>query len=85
MITLQARSFLYHQVRLIVAWLVQVGAGKRFASETEHVLAQRSPDAIGAKLAPANGLYLTDVAYDEADLVDLSGNRELGSKAEPHG
>lgn len=33
-IEVHARSFLYHQMRLMVAWLVEVGTGRRSASET---------------------------------------------------
>ena len=33
-VRVHAQSFLYHQVRLMVAWLVEVGAGRRTAAET---------------------------------------------------
>ena len=74
-ITVTARSFLYHQIRLIVAWLVQVGSGMRAADETPDVLARKTPAAIGAKMAPATGLYLVDVAYDECDLSNWGSGR----------
>ena len=59
-----------------MAWLVQVGAGKRCARDTAQVLEQRTPAAIGANMAPANGLYLVAVQYDEDDLTNWSNTRQ---------
>ena len=45
-ITVRARSFLYHQVRLMATWLAQVGAGAREPEETRALLAARLVQAI---------------------------------------
>ena len=76
-ITVRARSFLYHQVRLMVAWLVQVGTGMRPARETSALLASKSVDAIGRKMAPPWGLYLADVEYDEQQLQGFAKGGEM--------
>jgi tRNA pseudouridine38-40 synthase len=69
-ITVRAKSFLYHQVRLMVAWLVEVGSERREAQETAEVLAERDVRALGCQMAPAYGLYLADVCFDEEELQD---------------
>jgi tRNA U38,U39,U40 pseudouridine synthase TruA len=63
-ITVRARSFLYHQMRLMVAWLVEVGAGRRPVEETAVVLQKRTTDALKCAMAPPWGLYLAQVHYD---------------------
>lgn len=42
-IEVHARSFLYHQMRLMVAWLVEVGAGRRAAAETAGAIPLAHP------------------------------------------
>jgi tRNA pseudouridine38-40 synthase len=68
-IRVAGRSFLYHQVRRIVSWLVEVGAGRRQVAETHAVLAAKSVDALGVKTAPSWGLTLCEVHYDDALLA----------------
>lgn len=75
-VTVRARSFLYHQIRLMVAWLVEVGTGSRHAHETPCVLASKSVNAIGRKMAPPWGLYLADVEYDEQDVQGFASRDE---------
>ncbi len=61
-ITLQARSFLHHQVRNIVGTLKMIGDGKWPVDRIEDILAARNRAAAGPT-APADGLYLTAVDY----------------------
>ena len=61
----RARSFLYNQVRKIVAALIEVGAGRMSMAQLEALLDAR--DVTQAPiLAPAHGLYLASVEYPEA-------------------
>ena len=57
-----ARSFLHRQVRSMTGSLVEVGVGRWGASDLEAALAARDRRACGP-VAPADGLYLTGVAY----------------------
>ena len=59
----EARSFLHHQVRIMVGTLELVGAGKWRADDVAAVLAARDRAAAGPT-APAHGLYLVGVDYD---------------------
>lgn len=56
-------GFLYNMVRIIVAYVVQVGAGKREA-ETEDIIAQQDRTIV-PRTAPAEGLYLEKVYFDK--------------------
>lgn len=58
-------GFLYNMVRVIVAYVVQVGAGKREA-ETEEIIA-RKDRRIVPRTAPAEGLYLEKVYFESND------------------
>ncbi|MDY0881674.1 tRNA pseudouridine(38-40) synthase TruA [Dongia soli] len=58
-----ARSFLHHQVRNMVGSLSLVGIGKWSADRLAAALAARDR-AKGGPTAPADGLYLTHVSYD---------------------
>ncbi len=60
----EARSFLHHQVRNIVGTLALVGEGKWRQRDVADVLATRDRRA-GGPTAPATGLYLTYVGYDD--------------------
>lgn len=59
-----ADRFLKQMVRTLVGTLVEVGRGKRTASDIESILTARSRPAAG-RTAPAHGLYLVRVDYDE--------------------
>ncbi len=67
-----ATAFLRHMVRNIVGTLAEVGRGRRVASDIPRLLAACDRDRAGAT-APAHGLVLTRVEYDEI------GNREPGA------
>ena len=60
----RARSFLHNQVRAIVGTLKLVGEDKWTASDVARALAARDRSACGPT-APACGLYLAGVDYDD--------------------
>lgn len=62
-ITARARSFLYHQVRLLVGVLKPVGTGELAPSDVEKILNAKTI-AAASPMAPACGLYLGNVKYD---------------------
>ena len=62
-ITVEARSFLHHQVRNIAGTLKLVGEGKWTRADVEAALAARDRSRAGPT-APADGLYLMRVTYD---------------------
>lgn len=64
-ISFYADRFLKQMVRSMVGTLVEVGHGKRTAADMKTVLAARSRAAAG-KTAPAHGLYLVRVDYDDS-------------------
>jgi len=59
----KARSFLYHQVRILVGTLKQVGEGKWDEAAVTGILAARDRRAAGPT-APAHGLYFCEVEYE---------------------
>ena len=69
-----ADRFLKQMVRSIVGTLVEVGQGKRTAADMQTVLAARSRAAAG-RTAPAHGLYLVRVDYDDAQKSRGVGRR----------
>ena len=58
-----ARAFCHQMVRSIVGTLVEVGRGKRAATEIESIIDRRDRGAAG-DLAPPHGLCLHEVGYD---------------------
>lgn len=62
-VTARARSFLYHQVRLLVGAIKSVGTGDLTVSDVERILEAKTVTANGP-MAPARGLYLAHVKYD---------------------
>ena len=65
LITVEATSFLLRMVRNFVAVMVHVGQGKASPEIAAKYLELRDRNAIKLKPAPAEGLYLKDVIYDE--------------------
>ncbi|MBF34927.1 MAG: tRNA pseudouridine(38-40) synthase TruA [Hyphomonadaceae bacterium] len=63
-ITATARSFLHRQVRSITGSLVEVGRGMHEPGWVKEILEARDRTACGP-VAPADGLYLERVMYDE--------------------
>jgi len=60
----RARSFLHHQVRNMVGTLKLVGLGQWTPDDVARALAARDR-RVGGPTAPADGLYLVAVRYDE--------------------
>tara|TARA_R110000787_G_scaffold226512_3_gene334264 strand:+ start:26422 stop:27165 length:744 start_codon:yes stop_codon:yes gene_type:complete len=63
-VIVEARSFLHHQVRNIVGTLILVGEGKWQQRDVVEALNAHDRCA-GGPTAPASGLYLTHVGYDD--------------------
>ncbi|PIN08069.1 putative pseudouridylate synthase [Handroanthus impetiginosus] len=62
-VTARARSFLYHQVRLLVGVLKSVGTSDLTVSDVERILKAKDV-AAASPMSPACGLYLGHVKYD---------------------
>ncbi|XP_068647623.1 uncharacterized protein [Aristolochia californica] len=62
-VTARARSFLYHQIRLLVGVLKCVGTGELTINDVERILNAKTVTA-AKPMAPACGLYLGQVKYD---------------------
>ncbi|MED1742178.1 tRNA pseudouridine(38-40) synthase TruA [Bacillus swezeyi] len=56
-------GFLYNMVRIIVGTLLDVGTGKFYPDDIKKMIAAQNRDAAG-RTAPAHGLYLWNVIYD---------------------
>jgi tRNA pseudouridine38-40 synthase len=70
-----ARSFLHTQVRSMVGALIAVGEGRWNADDVTRSLYARSRSAC-APVAPAEGLYLVKVDYDEEAELDAALTEE---------
>ncbi len=66
---IRADRFLRNMVRAIVGTLVDVGRGRLTVEDFEHIVAARDLSLSSAG-APAQGLFLSDVQYDEALFCD---------------
>ncbi|XP_075648234.1 uncharacterized protein LOC142619040 isoform X1 [Castanea sativa] len=62
-VTTRSRSFLYHQVRLLVGVLKAVGTRELTIADVERILNAKTVTA-ASPMAPACGLYLGHVKYD---------------------
>jgi tRNA pseudouridine38-40 synthase len=67
--SIEADGFLRSMVRNIVGTLVEVGSGARAAAEITKILAARQRNCAGPT-APAHGLCLTRVDYEEGSAAD---------------
>lgn len=63
-IIIKGKSFLYHQVRNIVACLVEVGQGRLTPSDVQKILEKKDRSAAPG-MAPAQGLFLVDVKHGD--------------------
>ncbi|XP_077581639.1 tRNA pseudouridine synthase-like 1 [Stigmatopora nigra] len=69
-LTFQSKSFLYKQVRRMTGALVAVGQGNISLSHFKEILEARDSLAYPSNLvAPARGLFLTQVDYNQSDLL----------------
>lgn len=57
-------GFLYNMVRIMAGTLIEVGLGKRSPEEMTSILRAKNREAAGMT-APAQGLFLMEVGYDE--------------------
>ncbi|GAB0090803.1 tRNA pseudouridine synthase [Sergentomyia squamirostris] len=84
-IRVTARSFVYRQVRRIVATLLAAGEGILSEKDVYEMLTIPSkhtwPSSV--KIAPPYGLYLTKVSYNEDDLKDESPGEDSNAKSPP--
>jgi tRNA pseudouridine38-40 synthase len=64
----RGNGFLHHMVRNLVGTMIDVGRGQLVLEEIPGILAARSRSAAGPT-APARGLFLHSVEYDERDLM----------------
>lgn len=62
--TISGNGFLYNMVRIIAGTLWEVGIGRREASSLEKTIASMDRAQAG-KTAPAHGLYLEQVFYQD--------------------
>ncbi|HXA38858.1 MAG TPA: tRNA pseudouridine(38-40) synthase TruA [Phenylobacterium sp.] len=60
----EARSFLHRQVRSMTGSIAEVGLGRWTAEDLKAALEAKDRRACG-QVAPADGLYLTGVSYEE--------------------
>ena len=65
LVTFAARSFLHRQVRSMTGTLAEVGQGRWAIEDVKSALEARDRKACGL-VAPADGLYLTQVTYEAA-------------------
>ena len=56
-------GFLYNQVRIMVAFLLEIGNGRRPGDDVMRVMKAKNRD-LARGTAPASGLYLVEVTYD---------------------
>lgn len=73
-------GFLYNMVRVLVAFLIEVGKGKRHASEVSTLLNEKNRDSVPFT-APAEGLYLEKIYLTEKELTtDFGDNIKIHRK-----
>ena len=64
---IKGNGFLYNMVRIIIGTLVEIGQGERPPSAIEEIVSKRNRSAAG-KTAPAQGLFLWNVVYNNDKL-----------------
>lgn len=70
-------GFLRHMVRIIVGTVVEVGMGKRRPEEIPNIIESKDRNLAGIT-APAHGLYLVRVEYDEGGIEEGREKNEAG-------
>jgi len=68
--TVEGNGFLYNMVRILVGTMLEIGEGKRPASDMEAALQKKDRKAAGAT-APAHGLMLYRVIYPDFDTEEV--------------
>jgi tRNA pseudouridine38-40 synthase len=74
-------GFLHHMVRNLVGTMVDIGRGSLDPAEMQRILSARDRTQAGPT-APACGLYLVEVFYDEPDAPGASENNVRGDPTE---
>ena len=69
--SIEATAFLRHMVRNIIGTLVELGSGRR-SIDVARLLAARDR-MLAAATAPAHGLCLEEICYDERERSDEGG------------
>ena len=69
--TVRGNGFLHHMVRNLVGTFLEIGRGQRRAADLPALIASRNRMAAGAT-APARGLFLHSVSYDDAGIRDAT-------------
>ncbi|MCZ6690078.1 MAG: tRNA pseudouridine(38-40) synthase TruA [Planctomycetota bacterium] len=64
-VEVEATGFLYTMVRAIVGCLIRVGHGRWGPAEIGEILESGDRERVGPQTAPARGLYLLHVIYDD--------------------
>ena len=64
LIEISGDGFLYNMVRIITGTLVEIGLGRRKASQMKDIIDSASRKSAGHR-APAEGLYLVEVYYEQ--------------------
>ncbi|CAL8403403.1 unnamed protein product [Arctogadus glacialis] len=78
-LTFKSKSFLYKQVRRLTGALVAVGQGRLSVAQLRELLEARDTRAYPqGTVAPARGLFLTRVDYNQADLQFPEEGEERG-------
>ena len=73
-----ANRFLHHMVRYLVGTMVDAGRGRRPASDLGALL-EGEPGLETSPPAPPEGLFLTDIYYDERELGERARSDEAVS------
>lgn len=63
-VTIEADHFLHHMVRVVVGTLIEIGRGRYRPEHIMDVLGKKDRAAAGPTVPP-NGLFLTEVRYDD--------------------
>ncbi|EHJ07552.1 tRNA pseudouridine(38-40) synthase TruA [Staphylococcus simiae] len=66
-------GFLYNMVRVLVAFLIEVGKGKKHVEDVPKLLESRNRNNVPFT-APAEGLYLEHIYFEDNDLTNDFGN-----------
>lgn len=61
---IRGNGFLYNMVRIIAGTLIEIGGGKREASEMKEILEAKDRSAAGPT-APAQGLTMVEITFEE--------------------
>jgi len=75
----KAKSFLWHQVRKLVAAIVEVGTGNISLEDLQKILDAKDPQKSPA-MAPAHGLYFLGAQYPQYEVMDKSNEKTFKQK-----